>query len=237
MLDAVQDALDRSAALLVARPQVTSLDDSLARLSRAAVDAVRGAEYAGWTMRRRDGSLSSLGVSHADIAALDALQSELGEGPCVDAARSGSRTLTLVDDLADEASRWPRFAPAAVDRGVRSLLSFAIAPHDASPGALNLYACEVAAFDAEAKAVAEAFATQAAVAVYGAQTIAGLDAAVASRDVIGQAKGILMARHGVGAAEAFGMLVSASQDTNIKLVDVARWLTDDVVSTEKPPQT
>lgn len=230
-LDQVQDALTRSAERLTRRPHPTSLDETLSRLARAAVDTVPGADYAGWTMRRKGGTLESLGVSHPDIADLDRLQAELGEGPCVDAARCGDTSLTVVDDLADEAGRWPKFAPEAAGRGVHSLLSFAVAPRDASPGALNLYSCDRAMFGIREQAIADAFATQAAVAVYGAETIAGLNTAVASRDVIGQAKGILMERHRVDATSAFDMLVSASQDTNIKLAEVARWLVEQSTST------
>ena len=58
----------------------------------------------------------------------------------------------------------------------------------------------------------------------GAQRAAGLLVALENRDVIGQAKGILMERFGVGQSAAFAMLVESSQHTNMKLVDVASWL-------------
>jgi len=56
--------------------------------------------------------------------------------------------------------------------------------------------------------------------------IANLRLAVVNRDVIGQAKGILMERHGLGAEEAFQRLVTMSQHANIKLHDVAQNLVD-----------
>lgn len=54
-----------------------------------------------------------------------------------------------------------------------------------------------------------------------------LQTALASRDVIGQAKGILMARERLSGLQAFQLLLRTSQHTNIKLVDIARWIVDD----------
>ena len=65
--------------------------------------------------------------------------------------------------------------------------------------------------------------------MYGARQVVNLQNALSSRDVIGQAKGILMERHRVDAETAFSMLVHTSQDTNMKLFDVARSLSNDVV--------
>lgn len=96
------------------------------------------------------------------------------------------------------------------------------------PRAITFYATEADAFDATTRTIALAFATQAAVAVYGAEQVADLRRAVASGDLIGQAKGILMERFGLDERRAFDLLVRSSQDTNIKLADVARWLTGQV---------
>lgn len=63
--------------------------------------------------------------------------------------------------------------------------------------------------------------------MYGADTAAGLNRALANRVMIGRAKGLLMERFGVGDEAAFQMLVTASQGTNMKLAKVARWLTED----------
>lgn len=107
-------------------------DDSpetvLTRLCAAAVVNVPGVDHAGMTMRDRDGSLSSHGSADPIVAELDALQVELAEGPCVDAALPGTTTVH-VEDFADE-TRWPRFSAAARRRG---MLSFAMAPVGAPP--------------------------------------------------------------------------------------------------------
>lgn len=215
--------LSRSAAALVARVTEDDPETVLTRLCAAAVLNVPGVELAGMTMRDRDGSLSSHGSVDPLVAELDALQVELTEGPCVDAALTGTTTVH-VEDFAVE-TRWPRFSAAARRRGVRGLLSFTMAPAEASPGALNLYARSPHAFDETARLIAGAFATQAAIAVYGARRIEGLADAVETRDVIGQAKGILMERFTLDDQGAFELLVRSSQDSNLKLVDVARWLT------------
>ena len=216
--------LSRSAAALVERVADDAPEAVLTRLCSAAVVNVPGVDHAGLTMRDRDGNLFSYGSADPLVAELDALQAELAEGPCVDAALPGTTTTVHVEDFVGE-TRWPRFSAAARDRGVRGLLSFAMAPVEESPGALNLYARTPRAFGEPARLMAGAFATQAAIALYGARRIDGLTDAVETRDVIGQAKGILMERFTIDDRAAFDLLVSLSQDSNRKLVDVARWLT------------
>ena len=214
-----------SATALMRRDDGDTVEALLTRLCAAASVAVPGADHAGMTMQDRDGVLSSHGVSDPLIAELDRLQADLGEGPCVDAIRSGRESVVRVEDFAAEDSRWPRFAPAARESGVHSLLSFAMVPVNAPPGALNLYATVAGAFVDSARVIAAAFAMQAAIAVYGAGRIEGLTIALTTRDVIGQAKGILMERFALDDQEAFELLVRSSQDTNMKLADVARRLT------------
>ena len=155
--------------------------------------------------------------------AVDALQSELGEGPCMDAA--WDEEVVRVDDLAAE-QRWPRFAARASEMGVGSMLCFQLFVEGDRLGALNVYARTPGAFDTEAEAVARMLATHAAVALAGAQHETNLRTAMDSRDLIGQAKGILMERHRLTADQAFGVLARASQEMNRKLVDVAYTLTD-----------
>jgi GAF domain-containing protein len=187
---------------------------ALARLTAAAVAQVPGAAYAGLTLREPGGGLASHAPSDPAIVELDRAQVRLGEGPCVDALQAGESSVVVVDDFAVE-HRWPRFAALAQQGGIASLLSFAMAPHDAPPGAVNLYGLVPAAFDATARAIAGAFAAQAAVAVYGARRVEQLNRALASRDVIGRAKGILMERFTLDEAQAFDLLVHSSQDTNL----------------------
>lgn len=201
---------------------------TLARLTEAATVHVPGAAYAGMTLRGRTGTLTSHAPSDPAVVDLDRAQAEFGEGPCVEAFGSPQAEAVHVADLARSADRWPRYAPVALRAGVRSLLSFPLAPRQSAPGVLTFYATRPNAFDTTGRTIALAFAAQAAVAVYGAEQVADLRRAIASRDLIGQAKGILMERFGLDERRAFDLLVRSSQDTNIKLADVARWLTGEV---------
>ncbi|MDT7741916.1 MAG: hypothetical protein QOE59_994 [Actinomycetota bacterium] len=150
---------------------------------------------------------------------LDAVQAALGEGPGVEVAVSGG--MCDVPDLA-AVGPWPGFTEAAARHDVRGVLALALTTHDGVLGVLTLYTSSQVA--PRGRALAAGLATQATVALFGAQRIAGLSRAVLTRDVIGQAKGILMQRDGVDDEGAFALLVEASQTANIKLVDVAAWL-------------
>ncbi|WP_199253624.1 GAF and ANTAR domain-containing protein [Mycolicibacterium mengxianglii] len=155
------------------------------------------------------------------VAELDKLQSELDEGPCLSALRE-QHTVRIDNMAADE--RWPRFSEAAVERGANSLLSFCLFIRRGTLGALNLYGAKAGVFDDESIFAGEVLAQHASVAMAGDAAEAQFQRAIDSRDVIGQAKGLLMQRNGVDGLHAFRMLTKASQETNVKLVEVARWL-------------
>ena len=117
---------------------------------------------------------------------------------------------------------------AARERGVAALMAFHLFAQDGSAGALNLYSSEANSFDESTTDAGRLFAAEAALVLHGAQRIQGLHTALSSRDVIGQAKGILMERFGIDRQQAFSMLVESSQHTNMKLAKVAEWLVDEV---------
>jgi GAF domain-containing protein len=154
---------------------------------------------------------------------VDEAQDRLQEGPCLDAARG--QQVVVVTDMRDE-PRWPRFAAEAVALGVGSCLSFQLVIDADRLGALNLYAHTPGAFTEESVDVGLAIAAHGAIALTGAQTEQHLRTAIDSRDLIGQAKGILMERYKLTAAQAFAVLVRASQEANRKLIDVALQLND-----------
>lgn len=216
-------------ALAAAARQVESSDDAgseaeaVSLIVSAAVETVPGAEQAGVSLLRGDGSITSQAVSAESVRAVDQLQASYREGPCVTALWD-QRTV-LVEDMTSEAGRWPRFGPAAAAAGVGSMLSFQLYAAEQSLGALNLYANEPGRFTVDSQTLGGLFAMHAATALGQAQHVNQLHEALASRDVIGQAKGMLMERFGLDAEQAFGMLVRSSQETNLKLVAVARWLT------------
>jgi hypothetical protein len=234
----------------VASGEVRSPEDVLAHVVASAARAVPGADGAGITQVTAEGRIEQRAPSSSWVADLDQRQADLGEGPCVLAARiredgtASSSVVTLtqghneVVTVADMAVvgrlRWPMWASDAVKAGVGSLLSFTMAPPGERGSALNFYARTVDAFSPASVLAGEAFAAQAAIALFGARRAAELHQALQTRDVIGQAKGILIERYGITDDQAFAMLVRSSQDTNIKLVDVARWLSNDA---QKPGRT
>lgn len=127
------------------------------------------------------------------------------------------------DDLRAE-TRWPGFARRAVALGVLSVLSFQLFAADDSFGALNLYSPDAAAFGPDSESTGILLASHAALAMAASRTQEGLLTAMDSREMIGQAKGILMERYKVTGVEAFGLLVASSQAVNRKLRDVAEHL-------------
>jgi GAF domain-containing protein len=160
----------------------------------------------------------------ADLPRLvDELQERVGQGPCLDAV--WEHEVVRVDDVAGE-DRWPDFAREAAALGAGSMLCFRLFVQGDRLGALNLYARTPHALDEESEDVGRVLAAHAAVAIAGAEHEQDLRTALGSRDVIGQAKGILMERHRLTADQAFGVLARVSQELNRKLVDVAREVTD-----------
>ncbi|MGY1837658.1 GAF and ANTAR domain-containing protein [Blastococcus sp. SYSU DS0510] len=153
---------------------------------------------------------------------VDAPQERLGQGPCLDAI--WEQKAVRVDDIGAD-DRWPEFSMQAGGRGVGSMLAFQLFVEGDRLGALNLYARTPGAFDDECQEIGQMFATHASVALAGAAHEQHLRHGMSSRDVIGQAKGILMERHRLTADEAFGVLTRVSQELNRKLVDIARDLT------------
>jgi GAF domain-containing protein len=154
---------------------------------------------------------------------VDSLQERLKQGPCLDAV--WEQLVVRVDDVAAD-QRWPQFAQEAASMGVGSMMCFQLFVQGDQLGAMNMYARTPGAFDDECKDIGQMLAAHAAVALAGAEHEESLRAGMKTRDVIGQAKGILMERHKLTADQAFGVLNRVSQELNRKLVDIARELTD-----------
>ena len=218
-------ALRNAARDMTRRQSIRDLDLVLGQIVQAAVDTVPGVDAGGVSLTEH-GAVTSRSPTHPAITKLDRRQSELNEGPCITALEDpDSDGVVLAQDLAGEdRERWPHFAPEAVEAGYRAMLSTQLSVEGGARAALNLYASRPHVYDTEARHTAGLFGVQAAVLLYGVEQARVLQRAVDSRDVIGQAKGILMERFTVDSDSAFQMLVRSSQDVNLKLVDVARWL-------------
>ncbi len=200
-----------------------TLQQTLDRVVELAVTMIDGCESAGISLVTR-GRIESPAVSDPLVARGDELQYELGEGPCLDAIHDSS--LVEARDVAAD-SRWPRWAPKVADElGVRSMLCVQLYTSETAHGALNMYATTPDAFGTEDHHLASTFAAVAAAAISAARTEEQLQSAVQTRTLIGQAQGILMERFTLSASRAFAVLSRVSQDSNVKLVDVARQIVD-----------
>ena len=223
--DELVTAMRRAVERLVEHSTKQDQGEMLNRVVEAAVETVPCANGGGITRTEADKVCSSHS-SDDQSRRIDDLQAELHEGPCVSAAEEPPPSgIFVTHDLAGpDAERWPLFAPRAVELGVRSVLSISLSVSRGWRASLNLYSASPDVFDDHACLTAGLFGLQAATLLYGTDRAAGLNQALQTRDVIGQAKGILMERFDITDDAAFQMLVSSSQDTNLKLHDVAHWL-------------
>jgi hypothetical protein len=212
----------------------TTVHGVLQRVVTCARAAIPGADLVSVTMRAEDGFHTPVETDPL-ASRLDEVQYRLDEGPCVESTRTPGLGVVFSRDLAG-GREFPRFGPVAARLGVHSVLAVGLFPHrGAAPrlGALNLYSHTTDGLDELDRDLALVLAAHASTALAGtmAYTAAELEAAqlrraLDSRDVIGQAKGILLERRGISAEEAFDTLRHASQALNIKLTRVAQTLVD-----------
>lgn len=203
----------------------------LSRVVAATTDLVPRTDLVSLTLRSPDGRFHTPFETEPLAVELDHVQYRAGRGPCVDCASESGPAYAYSDDLTTVVE-WPEFGRAAADNGMRSVLSTALVPAAPQPGALNIYSREKDAFGADERDRALLLATHASLALANTSAYQRFElereqlrTALTTRDVIGQAKGILMQRRGMTADEAFQLLARASQDLNVKLVDVATTLT------------
>jgi len=149
---------------------------------------------------------------------LDELQQQEGAGPCLAAAKS--QEVIRIEDVRTD-RRWPPFAVEATAAGVGSMLCLPLHVDTTTFGTLSLYADTPRAFKDVTESVARVLAVLAAITLSESRGKANLQRALATRDLIGQAKGIIMQARRTTADEAFALLVRRSQQTNTKLVEVA----------------
>lgn len=208
----------------------------LAHVVAATVELIPDADLVSVTLRSPDGRFHTPVETHPMALELDELQYRCGHGPCVSAASKDSPGHVYCGELATAAD-WPVFGPGAARRGYHSILSTTLVPAARPPrlsGALNIYATEPGRLGTpEARDTALLLATHATLALATTEAVrladlreAQLRQALDSRDVIGQAKGILMHRRGISADEAFELLRHTSQNLNRRVVDLARLLAD-----------
>ncbi len=198
------------------------LDSVLSTICEAARTGIPGARDAGITLFINRHEFESHGATGELPAVIDKLQEKIKQGPCVDAARDAD--VVRVNNMNTE-TRWPRFSPAAALAGVGSMLSFQLWVEREHIGALNLYATEADAFEPTSEEIGRPLAAHASVAISAARREHQLREALHNRDVIGQAKGMLMQRYSIDADKAFELLTRLSQESNLKARDIAERIT------------
>lgn len=220
------DALQKLSSLLESED---AFERTLATVVDLSVSTLPGCDSAGITLRVNGRPQTAAASDHYTLE-IDKIQYESQEGPCLEALESGEPR--QIKDVSEE-TRWAQFVERATRQGFRSAASFPLTING-TEGALNLYSKTSHAFGDDAVAIGEVFARQVQIALHNAEIYTAarrlgdqLNEALKTRDMIGRAKGILMAREGVSDEEAFEMLKRASQNTNVKLRDLAQDLVDE----------
>ncbi|MFP5297826.1 MAG: ANTAR domain-containing protein [Actinomycetota bacterium] len=204
---------------------ISPVQEAVEKLARSVLGEVDGADAVSITLMEHETIETTYSTDPACVD-VDHVQYSNGTGPCIDAMRTGR--IKRTDALEDE-ERWPEYAQAALKEGFTAVLAAPLELSGVSVGALNLYSRSVGPFPETAESAAQAYAVQVSYAIdyakmyeQAALTVDQLEEALKSRAVIDQAMGILMEREGVGSAEAFEMLRTASQHSNVKLREIAR---------------
>jgi transcriptional regulator with GAF, ATPase, and Fis domain len=207
----------------------TNLEGVLHRVADLARRTLPAAEQVSITLVR-DGGAYTAAHTGAIALKLDERQYEQDGGPCLEAAATRA-TVPVPDTAVDQ--RWNGWARHAADAGIGSVLSVGLPIEEKVTGALNIYGARPHAFHDDAVLLAQTFVQYGAVALANAHlydttaTLAQhMQAAMESRAVIEQAKGIIMGERRCTADEAFAILTRVSQDSNRKVRDVAAALVE-----------
>ena len=210
-----------------------SVVDTLDSVVATAVATIDGCDWAGVFLFEGDVVVTPA-YTDPIVTEADSLQHLAGEGPCLDAI--AQRLVFYAEDLCSD-PRWPGFATRAATIGIRGALALPLTS-DGHRGAVNLYARSPSAFGVVDRAKAVILSSLASVALSVAfshedeeRRAADFAAALRTREVIGEALGILMERERISANQAFDILRRASQHLNIKLRDIAQ----DLVETGEDP--
>ncbi len=217
---------DVAAALAEAAKTIdhpTSVEETLDAIVHAARDTIPGLEHVGISILHRNGRIETKAGTDQLVWELDDLQYDINQGPCVDAVRSDP-IMYLADARHD--NRWPDYLPKAVEKGLRSQLALRLFNEDETLGGINMYSTTGCGLPPEAIQLAELFAAHASIALGRKRFEHQLTEAVASRQVIGTAVGILMERYKITEDRAFQFLVRTSRTSNHKVRLIAQELVD-----------
>jgi GAF domain-containing protein len=201
-----------------------NLDEALRRIVHA-THKLFAVDGAGLMLIDPDQLLRNVADSDRRVDHLEELQIEHGEGPCVDAFEE--KVLVHAADLTAEA-RWPKFSPAAVERGLRAVLASPIPYNQMAIGVVAVFSTEVHPWTPEGELALVAFTDLAALTIANTmqseqrgELAIQLQRALDARVLIEQAKGALVARDGVSPKEAFEHLRRKARAERRRVVEVA----------------
>jgi GAF domain-containing protein len=207
------------------------VEETLETIAHTARENIPGFEEVGISLMHGDGKVETMAATGDLVWKLDALQYDLHQGPCVSSLHE--EPVIVVDHL-KHSQRWPDFVPEAVRLGLKAQMALRLyVDENGTIGGINLYSTGSEDIEAHAPQLAQVFAAQAAVALGHAQEVHHLNEALASRQTIGQAIGILIERYKLDEQAAFNFLARLSSHSNTKLRDVASRLVADTIATGK----
>lgn len=207
-----------------------ALEDAVEQVASLAAELVAGADDAAastWDGTTLRGVVAATSERAGEVVRM---QSDLGDGPQLRAIGSG-RALR-VDSLADDV-RWPIFAARVGELGVTSLICCDFTAVGSARGSFAVYATGPDALPAATEQVLPAFAGRVGAALAAAHKIEHLTHAVESRQLIGQATGILMERYKIPGDVAFQRLIDASQERHVKIREIALRMIDTGLDPER----
>jgi GAF domain-containing protein len=188
--------------------------------------AVSGASSVGLLLADAHDRLNFMAATSSGAEHLELFQIQNDEGPCLDCFRS-LQPVTIVD-LPGAAERWPRFAPAAIKQGFRSVHAFPMRLRDRAVGALNVFGDDEFQLGAEDIRVIQALADVATIALLQERALTAaemlseqLQGALNSRILIEQAKGVIAQNNGVSVLVAFDQLRGHARAHHLRLTDLA----------------
>lgn len=208
--------------------EADNFEDVLTRIVETTVSTLSDCDMASIIVREGRETFRTLASTHSAALEVDEAQYEVREGPCLDAVETA-----IVHAPSFPDPRWPNLAGRPADSGVGAIVSYGLAApgrtaDNLAAGSLNAYAGTPQAFGDEAREIGLILAAHASVGIQAVrereafeQLGRQLHEALSSRDVIGQAKGILMERLRITPEDAFDTLRRASQRLNLKLREIA----------------
>ncbi|HWG00996.1 MAG TPA: GAF and ANTAR domain-containing protein [Trebonia sp.] len=224
----VVERLDEVTGHLTELAGVLEAEENLERVLQRSADqvasAVPGADMVSVTVLRGNGA-ETVAATSGQVWDIDQDQYAAGDGPCLEAARTRQAVRTGVREAE---RRWPDFVRSSRAAGIESYLSCPLIIDEDFAGSLNLYSEKRHGFADFEVALLRLYTTAACAAIANARRYARarkladqLGQALDSRAVIDQAIGILIARTGMSADQAFAELSRQSQNSNVKLKDIA----------------